>query len=190
MNKENLKLEYRDPKTLAPNPRNWRKHPEQQKKLLNAMIKEVGYAGALLWNEQTGKLIDGHARRDLAIANKEKLVPVLVGSWTEAEEKKILATLDPIAAMAEQADELYRELLGGMETESEDLKAWCDNMMMSLSTDMEPDKLDPPLIVGDDTRTGRFILVFESQKEKEAIMNRIGIDGKKVVYTFGELQNG
>jgi hypothetical protein len=142
---EKLRLEYRDPKTLKPNERNWRKHPEQQKKLLDAMIKEVGYAGALLWNSQTQKLIDGHARRDLAIANKEKLVPVLVGSWTEAEEKKILATLDPIAAMAKQADELYRELLEGMETESEDLKEWCDGMLEGLR-EPEPGKDAEPQI--------------------------------------------
>ena len=42
---------------------NWRGHPEAQKKLLSAVMSEVGWAGALLFNEVTGRLIDGHARR-------------------------------------------------------------------------------------------------------------------------------
>ena len=68
-------------------------------KALPEVIQEVGWAGALLYNERTQRLIDGHARKEL-FEGKGK-VPVLIGSWDEATEKKILATLDPLGAMAE-----------------------------------------------------------------------------------------
>jgi DNA modification methylase len=116
-----LRLEYRDPAELQKNPRNWRKHPEAQVTALRDVIAEVGWAGALLYNERTNRLIDGHARQEL-FAGKAK-VPVLVGSWTEAQERLILATLDPLAAMAEASKQALDELLKNTQTDSEALQA-------------------------------------------------------------------
>jgi hypothetical protein len=76
-------------------------------------------------------------------------MPVLIGSWSEAEERKILATLDPIAGMAEQADEIYRELLKGMETENVDLRQWCDGVMKDLGGMDETDEMQQNPIVPD-----------------------------------------
>lgn len=112
---------------LDDNPRNWRKHPDRQMKALAASIRENGWAGALLYNEVTGRLIDGHARKLLAIrAAKESgsnLVPVLVGRWTEEQEKRILATLDPISAMAEADTELLRKLTAELDSDLEEVGA-------------------------------------------------------------------
>lgn len=96
----NLRLEWVEAGSLSPNPRNWRRHPEAQMAALKGLIadEEVGWAGALLFNERTGRLIDGHARQKVVDANS--IVPVLIGSWSEAAEKRILLTLDPIAGMA------------------------------------------------------------------------------------------
>jgi ParB-like chromosome segregation protein Spo0J len=112
-----LRLEWRDPAELAENPRNWRRHPEPQMAALTDVLAEVGWAGACLYNERTGRLIDGHARRKVALEQGAARVPVLVGDWDEAQEATILATLDPLGAMA-QADnqrlgELLRELRDG-----------------------------------------------------------------------------
>lgn len=90
-----LRLEWRDPSDLAENPRNWRRHPESQVAALSDILEEVGWAGAFLFNERTDRLIDGHARRKVAMQQGSKKVPVLIGSWDEATEAKILATLDP-----------------------------------------------------------------------------------------------
>jgi hypothetical protein len=43
-------------------------------------------------------------------------IPVLVGSWSEQDEAKILATLDPIATMA-QIDRTALESLLGLRVE-------------------------------------------------------------------------
>jgi DNA modification methylase len=114
-----LRLVYMDPNELAENPANWRRHPENQINALTDVISEVGWAGACLLNERTGRLIDGHARRKVALEQGATKVPVLVGDWTEEQEKKILATLDPLAAMAEAdtaaLDALLREVSTGSE---------------------------------------------------------------------------
>ncbi len=120
MNGQNLRLEWRSADELASNPANWRRHPPSQVKALKGVLADVGWAGALLYNEATGRLIDGHLRKEVARGQK---VPVLVGSWTEAQEREILATLDPLGAMAQPDQDALIALLAQVETGSEDVKA-------------------------------------------------------------------
>lgn len=115
-----LRLEWRDADSLDENPANWRRHPEAQLTGIKDAIAEVGWAGALLYNERTGRLIDGHGRKKIAAGQK---VPVLIGSWGEAAEKKILATLDPISAMATADSAKLDALLREVDTGSEALQA-------------------------------------------------------------------
>ncbi|MFN0137995.1 MAG: DNA modification methylase [Phycisphaerae bacterium] len=98
--KPKLRLEWVEAGSLTPNPQNWRRHPEQQMAALKGLIDdtEIGWVGALLYNERTGRLIDGHARQK--VVDPKSVVPVLIGSWSDEAEKKILITLDPIAGMA------------------------------------------------------------------------------------------
>lgn len=105
-----LRLEYLDARDLGENPSNWRLHPKEQMSALDTAIGEVGWAGALLFNEQTNRLLDGHARRKL-FAEKGGMVPVLIGSWDEETEKKILATLDPLGDMAATDQGMLENLL-------------------------------------------------------------------------------
>jgi hypothetical protein len=114
-----LRLEWMDPADLRANPANWRTHPPGQRLALSAAMKEVGWAGALLYNEATGRLIDGHLRKEVAPGP----VPVLVGSWTEEQERLILATLDPLAAAAEADGAALATLLASVRTEDEHLAA-------------------------------------------------------------------
>jgi hypothetical protein len=120
---EPLRLEWRSPAELAENPLNWRTHPPAQVQALTDVLGEVGWAGACLYNERTGRLIDGHARRKVAMDQGSERVPVLVGSWSEEQEAKILATLDPLAAMAEadaaKLDALLRDVSTGSEALSQ-----------------------------------------------------------------------
>lgn len=86
---------------LLPNPKNWRKHPERQRAALREMVARIGFAGAELVRElPDGRLmlIDGHLRRDTF---GQALLPVLVTDLDEAEADALLATYDPIGAMAE-----------------------------------------------------------------------------------------
>lgn len=110
-----LRLEYVAVESLTDNPANWRTHPQEQLDALSTLIRddEIGWANALLFNERTGRLIDGHGRKK--IAKPGELVPVLIGSWSEEAERKILATLDPLAAMAETDLDALRTLAASVD---------------------------------------------------------------------------
>jgi hypothetical protein len=84
---------------LLANPKNWRTHPKGQSDALSAVLREVGYADALLAREtpQGLELIDGHLRQKLT---PDQEVPVLILDVTEDEAAKILLTLDPLASLA------------------------------------------------------------------------------------------
>jgi len=101
---------------LRANPRNWRTHPTQQKEALRAILREVGWASALVARELPDgslMLIDGHLRADTA-ADEE--VPVVVVDVTEQEAEKLLLTMDPLAALAESNAEALDSLLRGTQT--------------------------------------------------------------------------
>lgn len=114
-----IRLEWRDAKELQANPHNWRKHPPAQVKAMQDVFNEVGWAGALLYNERTGHLIDGHLRQKISKGR----VPVLVGDWSEEDERKILLTLDPLAYMAEHDQDVLLNLLQSTEFQSDAINA-------------------------------------------------------------------
>jgi hypothetical protein len=93
-----LRLEWRSPAELAEHPRNWRWHPDTQRAALADLIADVGWAGACLYNERTGHLLDGHLRKRIGTAQRIDKIPMLIGNGSEEQELKILATLDPIGA--------------------------------------------------------------------------------------------
>lgn len=104
---------------LIPNPDNWRTHPKKQKKALEGLLEEVGYADALLARElEDGQLmlIDGHLRRE---TTPNEIVPVLVLDVDADEAKKMLATLDPLAGLAGHDKEILKDLMDEVHTDSE-----------------------------------------------------------------------
>jgi hypothetical protein len=84
---------------LEPNPANWRRHPEEQRAALRGLLEEIGYADALIARRDGERLVlvDGHLRQSL---DADQIVPVLVLDVTESEAETLLATLDPLAALA------------------------------------------------------------------------------------------
>ena len=139
-----LRLEWRSPAELADNPKNWRLHPEAQQDALAGVMKEVGWAGACLYNERTGRLIDGHLRRKVAHANGAEKIPVLVGSWSEADEAKILATLDPVANMAGADPIKLDALMREVETSSEAVQEMLADLWASVEADAVDDATPEP----------------------------------------------
>lgn len=106
---------------ILPNPANWRTHPKAQQDAMRGILAEVGIADALLVRETPAglQLIDGHLRADVA---PDSEWPVLVLDVDDKEAAKLLATVDPLAAMAETDPERLAELLRQIETDSEALQ--------------------------------------------------------------------
>lgn len=125
-----LRLEWLNADDLEDNPSNWRTHPDHQADVLADLISEVGWAGVLLFNETTGHLIDGHLRKKVAAGT---IVPVVIGAWSEADEMKILATLDPVGAMATADKAKLDELIQRVQTESQPVA----EMLASLQSGFE-----------------------------------------------------
>jgi len=110
-------------KDLEDNPRNWRRHPERQRRALRALLTEVGFADAILAREQGDgslQIIDGHLRKSM---DPEMIVPVLVLDLDEAEADKLLVSLDPLASLAVADPEPLAELLSSMQTRSQELRS-------------------------------------------------------------------
>jgi len=112
---------------LIPNPKNWRLHPDAQRSALNGVLAEVGYADALLARETPDglMLIDGHLRAEETPMQK---VPVLVLDVTEKEADIILATLDPLASLAERDSGMLAELVASIDAQSDDLRKMLDDI--------------------------------------------------------------
>ena len=105
-----------DPSQLLANPANWRIHPKGQQDALAGVLSEVGYVQNVIVNQRTGHLVDGHLRVSLALRDNQPTIPVTYIDVDEAEEALILATLDPLAAMAATDAAKLGELLESVST--------------------------------------------------------------------------
>lgn len=109
MNKESHAVKIRDrikglrrvpAHQLVPHPSNWRQHPLNQRNAMDAMLSQIGYAGALICRETDAgqlQILDGHLR---ALISQDEEVPVLVVDLTDTEAETLLAAFDPIGSLA------------------------------------------------------------------------------------------
>jgi DNA modification methylase len=104
-------VEMLDPRTLTPNPSNWRKHPDRQNEALAASIAEHGWLAAPIFNKRTGRLVDGHARVEQAIGFGTERIPVRVIDVSEEKELRILASFDRIGELRDRDDRMLADLL-------------------------------------------------------------------------------
>ncbi len=126
---------------LAPNPKNWRRHPANQEAAMRGVLSELGYADALLARETPAglMLIDGHLRASL---DPEQVVPVLVVDLDEAEADLLLTTLDPLSAMAEADAERLEALLADTRSGDDAVTALLEQL--AVSAGIAPPMFDAP----------------------------------------------
>lgn len=134
-----ISLGQESPEQLLANPHNWRVHNGAQRNALRGSLNTVGWVGTILVNKRTGFVIDGHARIEEAITRHEKTVPVLYVDLSPEEEAQVLATLDPISAMATHDQEALDELLADLHVDDAGLQALLD----SLGSQEAPKKDEP-----------------------------------------------
>lgn len=106
------------PDQLLANPLNWRRHPKGQLDALEGMLDTVGWVQRVIVNRTTGHMVDGHARVELALRRSERTVPVLYVELSEAEERLVLASLDPLGALATTDADMLAELLNDTVTDA------------------------------------------------------------------------
>lgn len=107
---------------VLPNARNWRRHPEGQRAALTGLLSTIGIAGAALAyysarNDNQLTYIDGHLR-DEEIGDG---LPVLITDLNDEEADLLLASYDPVAALAQADREQLDSLLKDVRAEDEAL---------------------------------------------------------------------
>lgn len=106
---------------LEANARNWRTHPETQRKAMQGVLNEIGMAGSLVAyysdrNDGALTLIDGELRTEL---DEEAEWPVIITDLNDEEADKLLSAFDPVAYLAgvdrEKQHEVMMDALAGID---------------------------------------------------------------------------
>ena len=160
---------------LAPSPNNWRKHPAYQKKALEEMLSEVGFADAVLARETAEglEIIDGHLRTSL---DAEQEVPVLILDVNAEEAKRLLLTLDPLAALAQGDEELLVKLMEEVPFESDTINSMLEDMLSAPPPQIAEDEWMgmPEYLQEDLTAYKQIVVNFASPGDMEAFSELVG----------------
>lgn len=113
---------------LIPNPANWRRHPPEQVDALRGVLEQVGFADVAIGIEVDGgvMLVDGHVRREEVDDDFE--VPTIIVDLDASEADLLLASLDPIASMANTDPIALAALIASIDAENDDVQALLDRL--------------------------------------------------------------
>jgi len=162
---------------LRPHPQNWRTHPTAQQNAVRGILAEVGYADALIARELpdgTLEIIDGHLRAELT---PEMEVPVLVVDLDDEETAKLLAVLDPLAALAEADDRMLAELIGQVQTDNQALQAVLDGLLADAASTAEPPAGDAPEV--DVPEAFQVVVECRDEDDQQTVYQRMTDEGYK-----------
>jgi len=190
-----LRLEWIEAGSLSENPLNWRRHSQEQLEGIRELLQdpEVGWAGACLFNERTGRLVDGHARKQ--VVDPATPVPVLVGNWSEEAEAKILATLDPVGAMAAGDPAAYAKLVEMVQADG----LWVRELLHQTAAGIEAmanDEQDPTADDADAVQLPAMecqpfehydyvMLMFRNDQDYQRACELLGIEKVQITYPGG-----
>jgi hypothetical protein len=165
------------PDQLLANPKNFRLHPKHQQEVLSNVLSTVGVVQNVIVNETTGHVIDGHLRIALALRNDEPTVPVTLVELSPEEEDIIMASFDPIGALANSDKDKLEELLADIQTDNQVLSDFFAHSSADMGISDAP--IDNPELQLEDKM---YILVVElsSSEDYEAIKNELSLRGYSV----------
>jgi hypothetical protein len=189
-----MRLEYFDPKTLQPHPLNWRKHGRVQRATFSGLLDEVGMVDAVIYNERTKRLLDGHMRVQEFLERNADEIPVLVVDLPEDKEHLVLYFKDRIGDMAASDRSLELQLEELLQTDDNALQ----DILSGLDADDEhndmdeDDGLDDPYSVGlnPGEQFNYIVLVFRSELGWTRAMTHFEIERERDVFRYKELGVG
>lgn len=172
---------------LIANPANWRRHPEPQRRALEAALAEIGMAGAVIARQTPEglELLDGHLRADI---DPDAILPVLVVDLDDGESAKLLATFDPIGAMAETDKASLKRLIGELSPSGAGLSDLLERLVHTQSAetdkvDVLPAKVRPRTRKGDLWALGEHRVLCGDATDPENFKRLLGRKRAAVIFT-------
>lgn len=125
--KDRIKTLSRIPASkLVPHPKNHRTHSDHQKRALQGLLDEIGWADALLVRETPDgyQILDGHLRQTMTTED----IPCLVVDLTDDEADLLLVAHDHITGMAGIDQAKLDDLLAELSCQNADVQALLDEL--------------------------------------------------------------
>ncbi len=161
---------------LVPHELNPRVHTDAQRRALQLLYDEIGFARSLLAYELPDgrlKLIDGHLRADL---DPEAVLDVEVLDVNDAEARALLLAIDPLAQLAGYDTETLDQLRGVVEKDSAAVKS-----LWQALREMEENARRKFISQDGEEIPERFLVLIECEDEAEqtALLERFTAEGLK-----------
>lgn len=191
-----------DIESIVPNPLNPNRHPEKQIALLAKIIKAQGWRMPITISTRSGYVVKGHGRLEAARLLSVSQVPIDEQDYKdEAAEFADMIADNRIAELAEPDMPALKDLLLDLDTGAfdMDLTGYDNDALVSMMTavaNMMP-RQTPQEGGGDNGENsddepqevkGRFILLFNSEEERQAWLNRLRVTSEKMVYTVEDME--
>lgn len=135
-----LKYDVKPADQFTANPKNPRRHPQEQRQAVGGSLNALGWVSPVIENQRTGYLIDGHERIWQALQTNAP-VPYILVDLSEEEEALALATLDFTTYMAQYERQALDDLLAEINVDNPDLQAMLASMpdvLADMFVELEP----------------------------------------------------
>lgn len=120
-----------DPLDLRPQLHNFRIHAMNQRQVTTASLDELGHVGDILVNVRSGRIVNGHLRVELALAENQPHVPVTYLDCDEATERIVLAFFDRVGEGAITDAERLQHTLSRITTTNAHLQSSLDDWVLA-----------------------------------------------------------
>lgn len=182
---------------LRPDEENWRRHGRTQRRHMESLLEDIGFAGAVLAREDENgiHLIDGHMRQEIASDDQE--VPVLILDVDADEARKLLATYDSVGSFADADRSRLEAVIRKVKTGNDQVQNFIDrvaakNRIIPPSHIPDPKKdlddvpdlpKDPRTEPGQIYRLGRHLMICGDSRDAEVVKSLWGDDAADCVIT-------
>lgn len=160
---------------LIPHELNPRQHGDLQRKALEAIYAEIGFARSLLAYQLPDgrlKLIDGHLRAEV---DPDQEVEVEILDVTDAEARALLLTIDPLAQLATYDDQLLSTLQQQADTDSDLLRdLWDGIRIASEQAEALLEEQNRPQVIPEQYL---ILVTCQSEDEQRQLLERFDKEG-------------
>jgi DNA modification methylase len=186
-----MQIEWVNPKTLKPDPKNPNRHSKEQIDRLVKLIKAYGWRHPIIINKATGLIVVGHGRLEAALKIGTESVPVhyqdfkdeaeaygfmvadnAIGSWSELDLAEINLEVPNLGP------DFDIDLLGIKDFEIESADKYADK-----DADAVPESRETDIKLGDLFQLGNHRLLCADSSIKENVERLMNGEKANMVYT-------